>query len=612
MTRQRVIPLILILLLSSTFIFALDLAKSKEIYLNYFEPSNPFHKSVEKAIQDELPLYRFFKIYMVGSSEKSEVAKKTGNYLEALKPFEGVDSEEERLARAMYLAYWEAKLNNKDFSEELIMNSQLFNDFFGEYQNRIADAFGNYVQDLAAYLFGIDIQLEGIPNELESLRKSIISNYEYTPVYNGEELETIKLITDNQEVVETISSIIKDAETSASDYDPETLIMRTRSSIFRSSFSLIAGLKSVISEEFVVVTPKQVNLGWIRWVVYVVFLLVWYMLFKNFKLPLTLIIASETVYIGAFFNIQSTVDGMIYGIVFAISILFSLSYFLLKKKYVPALFSLFAIVSLFLPAFATEDLLMKNEFSNSLFYPVLLEETLNDPLGKVQNSLKEYDSLINESIQSFSTVVNDVFQGEFYEIPEEYFVPENFSKRIEYVNGLKSTHKDFAKELDNFVYYENSRAKKAEKQIQSIEKLFTKFASIASDSFKDEMVAFVNSRFSGKTLERLLSTLNSAKRSSVVWVPGYKVGTFLSAIMLLGFALFLSALNMYEAFIPMLGSFAVSVLTLLRNQTLFVQVGVPSLTIYVNWYIPYALILSIGFGLYWLYHNHILKRRSRV
>jgi len=138
------------------------------------------------------------------------------------------------------------------------------------------------------------------------LRKSIISNYEYTPVYNGEELETIKLITDNQEVVETISSIIKDAETSASDYDPETLIMRTRSSIFRSSFSLIAGLKSVISEEFVVVTPKQVNLGWIRWVVYVVFLLVWYMLFKNFKLPLTLIIASETVYIGAFFNIQST------------------------------------------------------------------------------------------------------------------------------------------------------------------------------------------------------------------------------------------------------------------------------------------------------------------
>ncbi len=612
MTRQRVIPLILILLLSSTFIFALDLAKSKEIYLNYFEPSNPFHKSVEKAIQDELPLYRFFKIYMVGSSERSEVAKKTGNFLEALKPFEGVDSEEERLARAMYLAYWEAKLNNKDFSEELIMNSQLFNDFFGEYQIRIADAFGNYAQDLAAYLFGIDIQIEDTPNELESLRKSIISNYEYMPVYNGEELETIKLIMDNPEIVETISSIIKDAETSASDYDPETLIMRTRSSIFRSTFSLIAGLKSVISEEFVNVTPKQVNLGWIRWVVYVVVFLVWYMLFKNFKLPLTLIIASETVYIGAFFNIQSTIDGIIYGIVFAISILFSLSYFLLKKKYIPALFSLFAIVSLFLPAFATEALVMKNEFSNSLFYPVLLEETLNDSLGKVQNSLKEYDSLINESIQSFSTVVNDVFQDEFYEISEEYFVPENFSKRIEYVNGLKSTHKDFAKELDNFVYYENSRAKKAEKQIQSIEKLFTKFASIGSDDFNEEMVAFVNSRFSGKTLERLLSTLNSAKRSSVVWVPGYKVSTFLSAIILLGLALFLSALNMYEAFIPMLGSFAVSVLTLLRNQTLFVQVGVPSLTIYVNWYIPYAFILSIGFGLYWLYHNHILKRRSRV
>ncbi|MGB4262573.1 MAG: hypothetical protein WBJ29_03385, partial [Fervidobacterium sp.] len=51
-TREKAIPLILILLFSSTIIFAIDLAKSKEIYLEYFEPSNPFHKSVEKTIRD--------------------------------------------------------------------------------------------------------------------------------------------------------------------------------------------------------------------------------------------------------------------------------------------------------------------------------------------------------------------------------------------------------------------------------------------------------------------------------------------------------------------------------------------------------------------------------
>ncbi|MGB4756077.1 MAG: hypothetical protein WBH69_08495 [Fervidobacterium sp.] len=611
-TREKAIPLILILLFSSTIIFAIDLAKSKEIYLEYFEPSNPFHKSVEKTIRDDLPLYRFFKIYMVGSSERSEIAKKTGNYLEALNPFDGIENEEEKLARAIYLAYWEAQLNNRNLDIELVMNSPLFNDFFGEYQGRITEAFGNYAQDLAAYLFGADVHLEVVPSELESLREDLVSGYEYSSVYNNEEIETISLIMDNPEVIDVLSEIITEAKSSASEYDPEMLIMRARGSIFRSSFSLIAGLKNEIAEQFVKVTPKQTSWAWIRWVVYVVLFLISYLFFKNLKVPLALIIASETIYIGAFFNVQSTVDGTIYGIVFAISILFSLFYFFVKKDYVPFIFTILTVLILFLPTFATKDLLMKEEFCNSPFYNVLVDETLKDPLGKVQESLKKYNTMVNQSIQEFSLLVDEVFQDQFYEIDEEYFMPDNFSKRIEYVQKLKDIHQDYKAELDDFIYFEKSRSKKAEKEITSIEKFFIKSVPISSESFKKEMIDFVNQKFSGKTLERLLSDVNTTKKKTAILVPGYKIHTHLSAIILLSIALFLTALKMYEAFIPIAGSFAVAVLTLLKHQTLFVQVGVPSMTIYVNWLIPYALILSVGFGLYWLYHNHILRRRARV
>lgn len=106
-----------------------------------------------------------------------------------------------------------------------------------------------------------------------------------------------------------------------------------------------------------------------------------------------------------------------------------------------------------------------------------MDETLKDPLGKVQESLKKYNTVVNQSIQEFSLLVDEVFQDQFYEIDEEYFMPDNFSKRIEYVQKLKDIRQDYKAELDDFIYFEKSRSKKAEKEIASIEKFFIKSVS---------------------------------------------------------------------------------------------------------------------------------------
>ncbi|MGB9615637.1 MAG: hypothetical protein ACPL3B_09050, partial [Fervidobacterium sp.] len=193
MTRKRKVLAVLLLLCISFTFFALDLKQAEDYYKSFFESPSPYGSYIKKLIYNDLPLYRFFKIYMVGSTEKSETTKRTGDYLINLKPFDGVGTDEEKLARAIYLTYWEAKLNNRTIDVEIIKNSPIFNEFFSNYQIRVSDAFRNYTQDLVAYLLGVNVPLDLIPEKLKSLRKEVIKNFGYQPVYNNEEKEAISI-----------------------------------------------------------------------------------------------------------------------------------------------------------------------------------------------------------------------------------------------------------------------------------------------------------------------------------------------------------------------------------------------------------------------------------
>lgn len=604
-------------LLLSSYLFALDIDTSKKLYLSYFEKSSQFGSYVRQAIYEELPLYRYFKIYFVGSAEKSESTKKTGEYLLGLNPFKDAKSDEEALARSIFMSYWEAKLNYKNFDEELIKNSPVFNEFFSQYQARVAEAFGNFAQDLAAYLLGVNFSNnfdKNIPESILNLKKSIISNFDYTPAYNGEEKETIDILLNNKDVIETISSIIMEVQQNTSNIEPEMLIMRTRGLIFRSVYAHIAGLKDELASIFVGITPKEKNLSWIRWIVYVAVLAFGYLLFKNFNIPITFIIAAETVYMGAFFNIQSTVDGMLYGLLLAIFILFSIGYYTYKKRYALVLISTLALAFLFIPSFFTEDLLIKNSFSSSPFYEILYDETFKDPLGSIQENLKSFNSIANESIQAFSNLLYEL-EVEGKE-PEDSLEPENFSSRLAFAKKLRGEYGKDSEKLaiiDDFVYFENTRKKKAEKIIARSEKLFVKIASISSSDFKNKIIDFIESNYSENISKYLVSKVKSSRKLAYAAVPTYKVKTALIGTILLFAALFLNALNLSEAFIPLVGSIAVYILTLLKTQILFVQVGVPVLTIYTNIAIPFGLVLSLAFGYIWLRYNNInIRRREKV
>lgn len=592
---------------------ALDLESAKSLYLSMLNGKHEFSQQVKKSIFEELPYYRFFKIYIVGSAERTETTKKTGDYLEPLflAATKG-NSEELTLAKAIYLTWWEAKLNNRPHTVEIVKNSPIFNDFFNEYQMRVTEAFGNYAQDLAAYLLGANVEVPYVPQELANIREKILDeNFSYEPVYDGREAQIISLLMTNPEIVKSIVDNFEDVKTQRYTFDSETLLFRTRAMIFRTAFSQIAGLKDEIAREFVKLSPKTVNLLWIRWIVYLTVFLISYLKLRNINIPIVLLVTGETVYIGTMLNISSASDGMLYGIVTATAILFSIFYLTYKKKWGLALVAFVALLSLFVPQIASNNLLMTDSFSSSVFYQSLLQDVLKDPLGKVQRSLRNYNAVLNESIQNFSALTDEL-EIEETEVEASLFEPANFEGRLRFVSELKSKYKDKRNVIEDFLYFEKKRASRLKKELANIRAVLVSAARISSQRLRQELLNFVESNFEGPDREVLKNTLESIGTLKHITVSGFSIRNVLVSYVLLYLAIFLIALGRSESFVFIAGAFASAVTSLLGTQEFFVQSGVPTVSVNISYQIPISLILALILGFYWFKENHFFKGREKV
>lgn len=600
-------------------VFGLNLAEARTIYGEMLAGKHPFVSEVSKQIATNLPLYRFWKIHFVGSIEWTESTKKTGDYLLPLKNLGSSfakTSDEEELAKMMYLTYLESKLSLKEFSVSLVKSSPLFNEFFTDYQFRVSEAFSTYAHDLAAYLLGADVEVPFVPDELKKIRAKIISG-DVSAQYSDEEKDAVSILMRNPNVIKSISEAVDFAKDLAGKEDrpsDEVLLMRTRGMIARSAMGQIAGLKELFAEEFVKVTPRMKNFWPIRWLVYGLFLSVWFLFAKDFGVPVLLIIASETVYFAMFSNLLSTADGMIYGISAAIAAGSSLSYFFFKRRWGFGIVSLVCLLAMFLPTFSTEALLMKNSFSRSVYFNVLKSEVLDEPLGAIQRTVKRYTSLLNESVQSYTDLVYQVLSES--ELPEalddQLLEPSAFEERMAFVEKLRSKHPNYRELIDDFVYYENRRIRKANSEFSKLSSLFRKFSSISSDDFKRELTSFIESNFTGRHGDRLLQEVSSTNRASTVTLPGLSVRNVLFALTLIHFALFLRVLGRSEWIVPLAGALALSMVSFVGAQEIFVQFGVPTLTLRGTVFNPLALIVSLVLVFHWFLENTTLRGRERA
>ncbi len=556
--------------------------------------------SVKKVVEKELPLYRFIKLWAVGSEEKSESAIKTGDFLNEYYKTVEKENDDSALALAMYLTYLDSKLNSKRFNVSFIQGSVVFNEFFNDYQVRLLDAFGNYAQDLTAYYLGKDVELPERPNLGLDRKKEI---FEYSLVYNGEEFASIEILLQDETIQNILKENIESALKNEDGFDTETLIFRTRGMIVRRLFGEIARLKSKFAEDFVSITPVKKDFWWIRIVIYV--LLFGYFVIKrmNLKLPVLIFLIIESVYAGTVFNFNSLGQGLLYGLILLISFVLSTGIYIYKKKYLLALISLITIFTLFLPVLWTDSIKIDGDFKVSVFYNSLINDLFQDRFGFFEKTVRELNTLVNESIRDFDNIVFDI-----EDVSETLYEPHNFKGRIEFVNKLLKENKD--PYLEEYVYNEAKREKKFAKLIAKIENYAAKVYRIKG--LEDDVFNVIRKTFDERIAEKLLETLGVEETDQRFGIIGSRVKNTLVATILFYLGILFLALGFEEGIIPLFASFGTSLMTFFGLQEVFVEFGVPNIFVTSTFVFPWILISLVIVGFLYLKKDLSFRRREKV
>ncbi len=587
------------LLVSTTF--GLDISKAKELYRQYLTASdNEISIAVKKTVEKDLPIYRFLKLWAVGSEEKSESSKKTGDFLnEYYKTFEK-ESDDLALALAMYLTYLESKKNSKKFNVSFIQGAVVFNEFFNDYQVRLLDAFGNYAQDLVAYYLGKEIEFSNIPNLGLDRKKE---DFEYSPVYKGEELASIEILLQDEAIQGILKENIESALKNEEDFDTETLIVRTRGMIVRRLFGEIARLKSKFAEEFVSITPVKKDFWWIRIVIYV--LIFGYFIFKrmNLKLPVLVLLISESIYIGTVFNINSLGDGLLYGLILLIAFVLTTGIYFYKKNYLLAIISLITILTLFLPSLWTDSIKVDGTFKTSIFCNLLVNDLFQDRFGFFQKNVRELNSLVSESLRDFDNIPFDLEN-----VPENLYESNNFKGRIDFVNKLLKERNDIV--FEEFLYSEIRREKKYNKILKEIESYILKVSKI--DGFQDDVVSTIERNFDEKNAKKILEPLKNVKSDQNIGIIGSRVKNILVATILFYLGILFLALGFDEGIIPLFASLGTALMTFFGLQEVFVEFGVPNISVTSTLEIPWILISTVIFAFVYLKKDLSFRRREKV
>ncbi len=581
--------------------FGLDISKAKELYKQYLTVSdNEISIAVKKTVEKDLPIYRFLKLWAVGSEEKSESSKKTGDFLnEYYKTFEK-ESDDLALALTMYLTYLESKMNSKEFNVSFIQGAVVFNEFFNDYQVRLLDAFGNYAQDLVAYYLGKEIELPNIPNLGLDRKKE---EFEYSPVYKGEEFASIEILLQDEAIQGILKENIESALKNEDDFDTETLIFRTRGMIVRKLFGEIARLKSKFAEEFVSITPIKKDFWWIRIVIYV--LIFGYFIFKrmNLKLPVLVLLISESIYIGTVFNVNSLGDGLLYGLILLIAFTLSTGIYFYKKKYLLAFISLITIVTLFLPALWTGSIRVDETFKASIFYNSLVNDLFQDRFGFFQKNVRELNSLVNESLRDFDNIAFDLEN-----VPENLYEPDNFKRRIDFINKILKERKEVV--FEDFLYSEIRREKKYNKILKELESYILKVSKI--DGFQDEVVSTVERNFDEKNAKKILESIKNVKSGQDFGIIGSRVKNILIATILFYLGILFLALGFDEGIIPLFASLGTGLMTFFGLQEVFIEFGVPNIFVTSTLVISWIFISTVIFAFVYLKKDLSFRRRDKV
>lgn len=623
--------------------FSLDMQHSLEIYtqlINQYSQgdfSHPFLSFVERELNN-LSIYRYYRLLIAGSTDKREAMPDVGDYLGAIYDVVQTDSEDEQLAYSLFLSYLVARMNRTNLTTDIVMKNNGFVKFFSTYR----DLLGREARTFFAWIISYQLGLceEKPPVDIEKVMQLEV-DYAFQPPANLQHLKDLSLFYSDPSVQETLKQAVQRVIENITKDPTRAMAHINREAAFvaRDISKPVTAFQAQIAEKVVAVTPKNINLWWMRFVAYVLAMIITLRYRKSLMIVLSLAASFEVFYLMYFFDFLSPTESLLYGLFAVLGFLFALFLLIrksLKKRVFLELAILFMIVIVFFVPFVfnCDALSMDNfdQLKESVYYSMLKKELFQDELSKLSYYVRSMSSTLYVSMDETKRVITEfadtLSKAQDKKAIEEvtitpsyvsfsssfdFFSADNFDQRIVLFSGP-------SKDLQSYLLDEKSRKSSFESTYRKFSNYVKKIMMFSIGYLREDFATYLRDLFTTKypILSSLLrkipfdsySKMEGVKPSIPVSKEKTSVSIMLSIMVVFMCMVILdSKVSMLPAII--LAGSTIFKWVSMKDLVIFVEQGVPTLKIPVSgWVNPGIFIIAVILVFFNLYK--ILRKGEKV
>jgi len=396
---------VLLITLCLTF-FSLDFGKSYDYFLEYVEE----YKSGDLYIEKDLELlseYREYYINLISSIKSDVQGNETDRLLEKIFNNNKSGEFEKDLALAVLTSYISSDLHNTVFTEEYLNKSAPFYKTFNEYVEGVKEEGISYVSQWIGYSLGIirnkpddNFQIEVSSRTVKSrMRIPYTKNDYYFDIFMSNLDEEF-----SSRIEDSTGRALRDIGSSTDDKTISRAIRKAAIYVVSPVVNNISNQQSEIATEFVEIVPHSSNFNFLRFIVYILLVILSFTIFKGKKIGHFIIygiVIFEIIFLSFSSELfKSDIEALFYGL-FAVSI-FAFAFIINISRSIDAKIRGKREISVFLLMIPLIIIMILPVFQNPIsmrmdniegFYDSFFAEDLKE-------ELLGYDGVIKSSINS--------------------------------------------------------------------------------------------------------------------------------------------------------------------------------------------------------------------
>lgn len=482
-----------------------------------------------------LPVYRLFKLAVVGSVERKERATDITDLLTVFYYKRKPKETEKKLSLALLLAYVSADVSNRHLDESLINKLPAFISAYKDYSVSVVREAISFLKHAIAYLIGlVDSPPEGF-NGGRVGRLDLSANFDYLVYKKGKYHKDILDMIMNSELKDEVFRKAREIiEEKPDEKKVKIMITRASASLSREIRSILSKRQGELVKMVMEKSPRRYDLWWLRILIYASLIVLAFKL-KNptfWKYSIYSILIFEFLYVSfiskGFFGLFDSVFYTFMGFFLFIFSVLKFSTLLRdgKVKTLSGKIGLFTmmmvvVILLVVPIYRNSNgLRITNlgDLDKSIYYEQLKEDvyegqdselrklivSISSLSAKEQNDLK---NLVRKTGNAFSnfmlqSAVKDVriSNGKLnFRIPtfSEFY---SISNRENYSEEVESLRKTF----DNFILDSNARCREIERSMNKLFKISRRYYELSNEKMRKDFKEYMVKSFGRSKITKFM------------------------------------------------------------------------------------------------------------